>query len=85
MKTIEEKIDQIVKGHAECRWLDASELRAYLEQIAAEQRAIDAHEMDFATKRIIDKACEWLKGWFADSKYYTPQEALDSLRKYMEE
>lgn len=43
-------------------------------QGATDQRAID-----------IDKACEWLKGWFVDSKYYTPQEAIDSIRKYMED
>lgn len=32
-----------------------------------------------------DKACDWMERWFIDSKYYTPQEVLDSLRKALEE
>lgn len=41
---------------------------------ANEQKAID-----------IEKAYEWLKSWFMDSKYYTPQEVLENFRKAMEE
>lgn len=80
MKTIEERIDQIVEGYAECRWLDASELRAYLEEIATEQKATD-----------INKACEYLrncKSW----DYYNDEECdlmseedIEAFHKVMEE
>lgn len=62
----------LYKVHPENKIKNA-QFHAYIKG-ATDQRAID-----------IDKACEWLERWFLDSKYYTPQEALDSLRKYMED
>lgn len=56
MKTIEEKINEIVEGHAECRWLDANELREYLQKIATEQRKIDIAK----AKEAFNKSCGWL-------------------------
>lgn len=68
MKT-QELIDNIVDEHKECRWLDAGELREYLEEVAKAQKAIDDKECETmvgaavkeAWEVFIEKACEWLK------------------------
>lgn len=44
MKSIEEVIDNIVDEHKECRWMDASELREYLEVVAKEQKVLDVEK-----------------------------------------
>lgn len=55
MKTIEEVIDNIVDEHKECRWMDAGELREYLEVVAQEQKAIDeANPSDAVIMRILN-------------------------------
>lgn len=96
MKTIEDKINEIVEGHAECRWLDAGELQEYLEEVATEQKAIDDAERDTAVYNLLmlkldaekklwlDKACEWMKinyGHFDGSI----EDLVADFRKAMEE
>lgn len=55
METIEEVIDNIVDEHKECRWMDAGELREYLEAVAQEQKAIDeANPSDAVIMRILN-------------------------------
>lgn len=86
MKTIEDKINEIVEGHAECRWLDACELRKYLEEVATEQKAIDDDHLREVKKMVVDKACEWLskQGYDWWEGYGLPF-TIEDFRKAMEE
>lgn len=59
MKTIEDIVFDIIEDEV---FYSRDEVVMMLERMAEEQREIDAHEMDFMSKRIVDKACEWLKG-----------------------
>lgn len=52
---------------------------------ATEQKSIDDDHLREVTKMVVNKACEWLKRWYADSKYYTMEASIDMLRKAMEE
>lgn len=76
MKTIEDKIQEILAEHHECRWMDSSELENCLRMIATEQKAIDDAEhteemrklndewkenLEIQRKMLIEKACKWLK------------------------
>lgn len=45
MKTIEDKIQEILAEHHECRWMDSSELENCLRRIATEQKAIDIEKI----------------------------------------
>lgn len=69
MKTIEEVIDNIVDEHKECRWMDAGELREYLEVVAQEQKAIDDEENGKAMLYVADKTTQRVKKEIANKAY----------------
>ena len=79
MKTIEEVIDNIVDEHKACRWMDAGELREYLEVIAQEQKAIDIDK----AKKAFNKTCGWLSTYPSCESWYN--ELFENFIKNMEE
>lgn len=92
MKTIEDKIQEILAEHHECRWMDSSELENCLRRITTEQKVMDDEEcmtmVDAAVKEakqvFIDKACEYFADWMRRHNDYA-QFAVDGLRKAMED
>lgn len=83
MKSIEEVIDNIVDEHKECRWMDASELRGYLEVVAREQKDLDDklafEEREKAFKEGYNTAIRYACDWIGAVSW------IDDFRKAMEE
>ena len=85
MKTIEEVIDNIVDEHKACRWMDAGELREYLEVIAQEQKAIDIENALKACENELRRLKNLLNESGSSSNLISVGKSLSNIRKEMEE
>ena len=86
METIEEVIDNIVDEHKACRWMDAGELREYLEVIAQEQKAIDIENACKACENELRRLKTLLnESAGVPSNLISVGKSLSNIRKEMEE
>ena len=85
MTTIEEVIDNIVDEHKECRWMDAGELREYLEVVAQEQKAIDIENACKACENELRRLKAQLNEMGVRANIISVGHSLSRIRKEMEE